>query len=384
MSKKIKKIKKYYVEMTIILVLVFLGIKFYEKTGYIVLSFILSIFVGILIVHWILDVVDKALEIRNQQFASKASTLWNDVKKNARPNLIHYIDKNSDNIYNPPLIFFGQLIMAYHNDATVFDKLLEKIVKIYISNDSTHCILSYILLDNCDKNQVAIFFEANPDLKKQCEIISKELAHSQVKAFYRGSVELNENLVLALLHACLPNNSILEEINYLLRLVISSVLSNIVDKDIDEYDEVILKLILMLPLIKERIGKINTIDEKIIKNIENIENSKELKQLVNKSYQYIEQCFEEDLSLAQFNSFVMYTCVLCTYYDKMSESIQNKLYKKIKDRNQLLSKYFEKDDKKIILFVLAALPLKMFKSEGDMIYQLELLAYLCATKVILS
>ncbi len=67
----------------------------------------------------------------------------------------------------------------------------------------------------------------------------------------------------------------------------------------------------------------------------------------------------------------------------MSESIQNKLYKKIKDRNQLLSKYFEKDDKKIILFVLAALPLKMFKSEGDMIYQLELLAYLCATKVIL-
>ena len=118
MSKKIKKIKKYYVEMTIILVLVFLGIKFYEKTGYIVLSFILSIFVGILIIHWILDVVDKALEIRNQQFASKASTLWNDVKKNARPNLIHYIDKNSDNIYNPPLIFFGQLIMAYHNDAT--------------------------------------------------------------------------------------------------------------------------------------------------------------------------------------------------------------------------------------------------------------------------
>ena len=193
-------------------------------------------------------------------------------------------------------------------------------MKIYISNDSTHCILSYILLDNCDKNQVAIFFEANPDLKRQCEIISKELAHSQVKAFYRGSVELNENLVLALLHACLPNNSILEEIDYLLRLVISSVLSNIVDKDIDEYDEVILKLILMLPLIKERIGKINTIDEKIIKNIENIENSKELKQLVNKSYQYIEQCFEEDLSLAQFNSFVMYTCVLCTYYDKMSES----------------------------------------------------------------
>lgn len=383
MGRKVKKILITWGILVCLIIIIVVGEEVRKKIGNIPIPWsifkILAFMVGIYsVLRFLVDVLDREINF----FEWKATRIWEDVQDNVKTNITHYIEVNKGaSQYALPTVVWGQLISIYNQDAEVIHKILEIMDKVYEQvrkNDLMQVIFSYILLNNCGNNEIAEFFEKNQGLKGQCEEISKGLAHSEIKEFSNNVRELDDKLILGLLHACLPNNSILkDDIIYTLRMVLGSFQRDIVDKNTKDDREIILKFILMVPLIEEKMRRANIKNCDITNNINSIKDSKYLRDIVKKSHQQIMAYLNMDnINYQQFEQFALHASILCVYYDKMSWLERNHLYREVRVRNRKHHRYYDSDERAILLILYAA-PLQMFKKEGNLMYDLAVLACMC-------
>lgn len=381
-GKKFLKIFKLILVIFVILsVLVFCSGKLYELAGKEVEAVLPNIFkvLGALITT--VGIIEVVLGVYHGTYADRTEKIWQKVMRGTRNKVILYIKKNKDCMQMLEVL---QLMEIYKSDEEIFEKLLDEAIRLYDRGDElTKSTLSLVLLENEGHNKVAKLFESNLELKKQCEEISRGNS-----AAIRGSLsdlqeEVNEKRLVSffrkLLHSCLPNNSISkEEMVEALEFITGWILKNVSRENIDSYQEPILIFMLLLPALKNKLGKNNINNENIVKGLAEIENSDWFKYMLCKAYRCIEFGLCENAAFLKENAkWLNYSDIIRIYYEKLSVGQKIKMLHKVREMQRKL--YKEYDDEKVVVYVMLASPIRIVKSSDDLLYSWLSLIYLCTS-----
>ena len=275
-EKYLKTIEMIFMILAILVVLIFFSGKLYEFVGEKIATVLPKIFAGLIVLIAFIGGIKFVLGIYNGTYANRSEKVWQKVVSGARNKVILYLKKNKDSLQ---MIEVLQLMEIYKSDEEIFGKLLDEAIRMYERGDElTKSAISLVLLENESHNKVALLFENNLELKKQCEEISKGNSAAIRGSFSDLQEEVNEKKLTSffrkLLHSCLPNNSISkEEIVEALEFISGWILKNVSKENIDSHQESILIFMLLLPALKNKLGKNSINSENIVKGLAEIENS---------------------------------------------------------------------------------------------------------------
>lgn len=384
-GEKYIKIIEMFIIGSIILLLVALGSgKLYGVIGIWIEKIWKQIIGGLAALLVVVVIAKYALGVYNGNYFRKSEKVWRNILKGTDSKVLLYLQNNRNKV---PISTLLQLIAIYSADDKIFSMLLKEGVELYKKGDeSTKSILSLILLKNVGHNAVTILFSDDRELRIECEEISKEYSDSLKNDFDNLQEAVTEkgllNFFRKLLHCCLPSNSInKEEFIIHLKYIFAWILQNITKENIDSHQESMLTFILLLPAIKNKMSENNINDEEIAKSIHKIEISEWFQYLLDKSYQYIDfnLCRNETV-LVKNEFWVKYSYITSMYYEKMNLRYKIRMLNKIKTIQEKL--YKEYDPEKVVLFLLLASPIRVVKSDEDLLYNWLSLIYSCMNSLI--
>lgn len=381
--KKNFKVGKICIYVLIIcLIMIFLSTLIYDTFGeYIKIVCIIGIS-SLLVIAIGYSIVEYIIITSYGTYSQKLQEIWQKIQKGARDKVFVYLKKNKDTIEISKLLQFASI---YIDDNEMFAYLLSKIIELYnVSDIKIKSMISFFLLENEQNNEVAAIFKQNKALRNQCKKISQEMCNDIEQEFENLQEEVNEKKLMIffqkLLHSCLPTNNISKEnmIN-LLRFILGWILKNISKENIDAYEKSMLMFILLIPAIKNKLKKNNINDEDITKEFRKIENSEWFKDLLNKTFDYIDFTVKNnDKELVKNKNWLKYSCITSLYYEKLSFWKKLKIFYKIKNIESQL--YKEYDFEKVAFFVLSASFIRVVKNNDDLIYNWLSLIYLCVSQ----
>ena len=373
MKKIIRKNQKILMFIIIALFSIIMSEKFHEFTQNNlkeICKYILPILLSLLLV---VGFFERIVYFWQVTLSKKEQKLWDSIKETARCNMNSLVDKKRT--ISIPIIY--RLLVIYHRNTDMCKKLLELLIEVYDSNDNNKSIIAYILLDRSGNSVIADFFNERPDLKQQCEKLSKENAEF-ILDYNIENDGLSEKFIVGLLNGCLPNNPNKEKMIYQLRCLSSWVLrkqSGMID---DNEKNVIMVVAGLIPLIRCKLYDSGMDDKDLINNLDEIERSKWLKNILCEAYRSIRKELNDEISdLVKINSNMKYLGLICTYYEKLYLYQRESIYNIIKNRKRSAKMCLDSDNKMLAL-VLFASPMERSASEEDTIYILATIACTCA------
>lgn len=382
-EKYLKTIEMIFMILAILVVLIFFSGKLYEFVGEKIATVLPKIFAGLIVLIAFIGGIKFVLGIYNGTYANRSEKVWQKVVSGARNKVILYLKKNKDSLQ---MIEVLQLMEIYKSDEEIFGKLLDEAIRMYERGDElTKSAISLVLLENESHNKVALLFENNLELKKQCEEISKGNSAAIRGSFSDLQEEVNEKKLTSffrkLLHSCLPNNSISkEEIVEALEFISGWILKNVSKENIDSHQESILIFMLLLPALKNKLGKNSINSENIVKGLAEIENSDWFKYMLCKAYKCIEFGLCENATFLRANAkWLNYSDIIRIYYEKLSVGQKVKMLHKVRGMQRKL--YKEYDVGQVVVYVILASPIRIVKSSDDLLYSWLSLIYLCTSSL---
>lgn len=151
-------------------------------------------------------------------------------------------------------------------------------------------------------------------------------------------------------------------------------------ENIDSHQESILIFMLLLPALKNKLGKNSINSENIVKGLAEIENSDWFKYMLCKAYKCIEFGLCENATFLRANAkWLNYSDIIRIYYEKLSVGQKVKMLHKVRGMQRKL--YKEYDVGQVVVYVILASPIRIVKSSDDLLYSWLSLIYLCTSSL---
>lgn len=383
-EKNIDKVMKASMILCVLCIFLLFDNRIHQCLGWVIIEVCCRCIITFSIIITICKVIKWLSEIYDEMFCQDAERVWKDIKESVRNKILFYIKKNENNM---SISIALELMTIYSDDESILNRLLDIIIKLYNeSNPATRSVLAYYLLENINLNEVAAMFEKNIILRGECEEISKQNRDFLSEDFDSIQNELKideiEKFFLQVLHSCLPNNSISKEkIIGILQFLTGWILENISRDNIFSYKESVSVFVLMLAEANNKLDKANIYNKDITENIIDIEKSDWFKDLLNLSYSYIRNVlYESEFTLIGDEKWIVYSCLVSTYYEKINIWKRKQLLDNIKVKRLKLRRQY--DVEKAVSFLILASPIRMFEKEGDLKDKSISLAYFCMEQLI--
>lgn len=373
MRKNIIIIRKVVVAIAVLFIFVFLSENLHELTKNRLINICKYIIPIALFLLFLTELSEKIVDFCQGLLAKKERELWKSIKKSMQVNIIHYIEQQG----KMPISVIYQLMIIYHRNDKICTGLTKILINKYYFDDKSKNIISFILLNNQNNNIISAAFNNIPELKKQCEVLSKDNVDFALKYDIKNN-GITDRFIVGLLHVCLPSSNLnKEQTIYLLRCLLGWILEKQSSIVTDEEKNTLMSVVTILPLIKQRLQNADFYDEYIIDTLEKIEQAKWLKESIDKSFNCIFNQLDRNLDYCQYISDnIKHICIIRLYYDKLTLCQREKMYKKIKSIKKKLT--FIESDEKMLTFLLYASQMKNSNKNDELIYELATIVCLCA------
>lgn len=330
--------------------------------------------------------LQKIIDVLTQSLAKRVMKEWEDAKNNIRRNVVHFMEVNKEKMSSSVI---RQLMVTFCEDDEIFKIFVNEIKRKYETDTKNQAYFSYFLLENYAHNGVLLLFEEDKEFKNQCEEFSKDICKKTIKDFYGEKIDekiekrFNE-LLIGILHCCVLNNYVdTEKFIFIVKSILTWIDSIAKEGKIILYQDSVASFMLIFPVIKEKLVKINKYTKDIEAGFSNFESTKWFKQILKISYNEVLRCANGDkISFSQVTGGHEYLGLMSIYYDKLCFWEQRRLLNVFIKRNQHISKYIELDDEKVIVYILSAAFMRTFKSECDLPYKVASLVNLYADELV--